>query len=366
MSDEVKNKHVYLCIQCGYSADALIRKYSKSTVTLQSCVSFKTFQTFRMVYSSLVIDDIYSASKLETLSSFAFLGESRFIFRSLWMTGRIPQPHLTPLCLLQENCKEVVDKYIEYDLTAVFIDILLLKISAYRHFIFNAEDKGYLKRILMLSLFFHSYVEWVYEKHRTHRSDSKSAEPIFYELEWGYYQMCIQQLLNAVVFTAMFLFNAFLVSKSFVKIPEYFSYRRMLDGVAISYCWNLVVIPSLVWNHYDTYSILSQIALLISSIHTFRVCVSPGYFLSISSTLGCFAMRQSTSHFLRLHFVSDSWMAFQPNENASLQSGLKLLLNRSQNKVQSFPSSTLISFGDYFKKFYQFQQLCVFSINPFN
>ena len=68
----------------------------------------------------------------------------------------------------------------------------------------------------------------------------------------------------------MFLFNAFLVSKSFVKIPEYFSYRRMLDGVAISYCWNLVVIPSLVWNHYDTYSILSQIALLISSIHTFR------------------------------------------------------------------------------------------------
>ena len=216
MSDEVKNKHVYLCIQCGYSADALIRKYSKSTVTLQSCVSFKTFQIFRMVYSSLVIDDIYSASKLETLSSFAFLGESRFIFRSLWMTGRIPQPHLTPLCLLQENCKEVVDKYIEYDLTAVFIDILLLKISAYRHFIFNAEDKvstalfqqcssrshnfvwlqGYLKRILMLSLFFHSYVEWVYEKHRTHRSDSKSAEPIFYELEWGYYQMCIQQLLS--------------------------------------------------------------------------------------------------------------------------------------------------------------------------
>ena len=73
-----------------------------------------------------------------------------------------------------------------------------------------------------------------------------------------------------MVFSAMFLFNAFLISKSFIEIPEYFSYRRMLEGVAISYCWNLVVIPSLVWNHYATYSLLSQIALLISSIHTFR------------------------------------------------------------------------------------------------
>ena len=150
-----------------------------------------------------------------------------------------------------------------------------------------------------------------------------------------------------MVFTAMFLFNAFLVSKTFVKIPTYFSYRRILDGVAISYCWNLVVIPSLVWNHYDTYNILSQIALLISSIHTFRgkscswyiivvkyilhslaVCVDPSYFLSISSTLCCFAMRQSTSHFLRQHLI-DSWMPSQPNENVQLQFASKLLRFRS-------------------------------------
>lgn len=42
---------------------------------------------------------------------------------------------------MQENCNQIVDKYIEYDITTVFIDILLLKISAYRHFIFNTEDK---------------------------------------------------------------------------------------------------------------------------------------------------------------------------------------------------------------------------------
>jgi len=56
MGDEVKNKHVYLCIQCGYSADALIRKYSKSTLTLQSCVSSKILEAFRIVCSILAID----------------------------------------------------------------------------------------------------------------------------------------------------------------------------------------------------------------------------------------------------------------------------------------------------------------------
>jgi len=239
MNEEVKDKQIYLCIQCGFSADALIRKYSKSTLTLQSC----------------------------------------------------------------ENCNQIIDKYIEYDLTSVFIDLLLLKISAYRHLIFNSENKGYLRRILMLTLFSYSYVEWVHEKHEIYQFTRDDSEPIFYELEWGYYQICLRQFLNAMVFSAMFLFNAFLISKSFIEIPEYFSYRRMLEGVAISYCWNLVVIPSLVWNHYATYSLLSQIALLISSIHTFRVCVHPGYFLAVCSILCCFTMQQSASHFLRQQLV---------------------------------------------------------------
>jgi hypothetical protein len=36
-----------------------------------------------------------------------------------------------------EACSEFVDKYVEFDLILIFIDLVLLKRQAYRHMIFN-------------------------------------------------------------------------------------------------------------------------------------------------------------------------------------------------------------------------------------
>jgi hypothetical protein len=36
-----------------------------------------------------------------------------------------------------ENCLSFVDKYLEFDLIVIFIDLVLLKRQAYRHMIFN-------------------------------------------------------------------------------------------------------------------------------------------------------------------------------------------------------------------------------------
>lgn len=46
---------------------------------------------------------------------------------------------------LQENCNLVADKYLEYDLINVIIDLILLKIVAIRHFLFNSSYKVGLK-----------------------------------------------------------------------------------------------------------------------------------------------------------------------------------------------------------------------------
>ena len=35
----------------------------------------------------------------------------------------------------------IIDKYVEYDFTTIFIDILLLKLSAYRHVLYNSNTK---------------------------------------------------------------------------------------------------------------------------------------------------------------------------------------------------------------------------------
>ena len=36
-----------------------------------------------------------------------------------------------------ESCEEFVDKYVEFDLILIFIDLVLLKRQAYRHMVFN-------------------------------------------------------------------------------------------------------------------------------------------------------------------------------------------------------------------------------------
>ena len=44
-------------------------------------------------------------------------------------------------------CNKYVDKYIEYEFIIIFIDLLLHKISAYRHIIFNLYNEKIIKVI---------------------------------------------------------------------------------------------------------------------------------------------------------------------------------------------------------------------------
>ena len=76
----------------------------------------------------------------------------------LWATERALKSRLISLCLAQENCKQIIDKYIEYDSITVFIDILLLKISAYRHFIFNTENKVSVLFLHQHSMDFYAFI----------------------------------------------------------------------------------------------------------------------------------------------------------------------------------------------------------------
>lgn len=41
----------------------------------------------------------------------------------------------------QENCKEIADKYVEYDIVIIIIDLVLLNTMAYRHILLNTDFK---------------------------------------------------------------------------------------------------------------------------------------------------------------------------------------------------------------------------------
>lgn len=71
------------------------------------------------------------------------------------------------------QCHNVVDKYIEYDNVLLFLDILLLKPQAYRHFCYNyMEPLGHhagriLARFFTMMVLFEVYLLWAYEEKKS-------------------------------------------------------------------------------------------------------------------------------------------------------------------------------------------------------
>lgn len=83
----------YVCTNCGISIGELYKQFGGVALKLTKCVRYKMSQNI----------------SLYTIT---------FIF--------------------QENCNWIADKYLEYDLINVIIDLILLRIVAIRHFLFNS------------------------------------------------------------------------------------------------------------------------------------------------------------------------------------------------------------------------------------
>ncbi len=86
----------FVCIHCGEEAAELYRQYSATVLKLKQCVCL-AFPT---------------------------------------KTGQNPTFEL-----LQESCGRIVDEYMEYDLVLVLLDLLLQRLPAYRHLLFNSGFK---------------------------------------------------------------------------------------------------------------------------------------------------------------------------------------------------------------------------------
>ncbi|CAH8497285.1 unnamed protein product [Schistosoma guineensis] len=64
------------------------------------------------------------------------------------------------------RCGNVSDKYIEYDLFLVIIDLLIGRLEAYRHVIHNVSIPSLLK-ILSMSILLNAFVSWLSEQPKT-------------------------------------------------------------------------------------------------------------------------------------------------------------------------------------------------------
>lgn len=144
-----KANREYRCINCGSNVKDLYKNYSSTIQKLAECVCFICF-----------------------------------FFKCIIL-----------IIMLQDNCHEIADKYIEFEILVIIVDLILLSTQAQRHVLYNTNCKSLYKLIMVITLL-ESYCVFVKTIERTpFEKDGgithvTQADPLF--MEKGFYISTIQ------------------------------------------------------------------------------------------------------------------------------------------------------------------------------
>ncbi|KAJ8920496.1 hypothetical protein NQ315_005365 [Exocentrus adspersus] len=162
-----------------------------------------------------------------------------------------------------KHCKNVADKYVEYDTLFVVIDLILLKVSAFRHVLLNVQFKNFWKLSIIL-LFLETYSSWsVSAKNNPKQSELNDTKPYLSEpdiyledfkfyilfieiLICKYFKLSISSIQTTVCFVGVIymLTTAFTFVRRQMRIPLLKIYKM----VTISSIGIFLFLPSLMWD----------------------------------------------------------------------------------------------------------------------
>uniref|UniRef100_A0A915DM46 Protein ARV n=1 Tax=Ditylenchus dipsaci TaxID=166011 RepID=A0A915DM46_9BILA len=118
-------------------------------------------------------------------------------------------------------CGEAVDKYVEYDIVLVFIDLILQYSTAYRHLLLNTNFKSYY-RLASIFLLCDAYEKWI-ERRAVELTDNDRI----YDLEWHFYGSLLQSLAE--------------INEKRMKLTKF------LEVTFMGFYGNIFVVFSIVW-----------------------------------------------------------------------------------------------------------------------
>ncbi|KAL0883545.1 hypothetical protein ABMA27_015699 [Loxostege sticticalis] len=185
-----------------------------------------------------------------------------------------------------EECKGIVDKYIEYDPVIVMIDIVLMSREAQRHVLYNTEFKSYWKLFIILMML-ETYGVWrndslfniainymcglqnnstlnstyikipvdkVPESWKSKcwawNQDEKVDDTDLFIWEKDFYVQFISTFAGIAIF--ILLVNCLMrIAKTFVRLHEV-SFTRLLKGFSLANVSILFTLPMLVWGNAET------------------------------------------------------------------------------------------------------------------
>lgn len=239
------------------------------------------------------------------------------------------------------ECNHVVDKYIEYDNVLLFIDLMLLKPQAYRHFCFNYIESEMIKdpavslrksqqentqntkwskyaiigRFLVLIVLFEVYLLWAYEEKKSHHTlvmDFVLQQESY--LQYGLFLLKISLdhlsfnfMIQLIFFKALGwdkLYNPN-IANTYQKL--YHSIVLLMD-ILVANSVRLLPILMLIWP-YDRSLETSKIVFGISTlnvIESLKIISNVGYIKIIMTYIACKIFQEALSTSLLCGIISGS------------------------------------------------------------
>ncbi|CAL8110578.1 unnamed protein product [Orchesella dallaii] len=142
------------------------------------------------------------------------------------------------------KCGKLVDKYIEYDVIIVAVNLLLLHQPAYRHVLLNDPFSSFWKLGIIFP-FCEAYCHWCFQK----GMETSPNRVDFYELENDFYRVLLRTAIGAGVFHLFILITSFIRSCLFRNmVRQNFSYMSVLKGTCMCGFYSVFELVSLVWS----------------------------------------------------------------------------------------------------------------------
>eukprot|EP01116_Phalansterium_solitarium_P024921 TRINITY_DN927_c0_g1_i1.p2 TRINITY_DN927_c0_g1~~TRINITY_DN927_c0_g1_i1.p2 ORF type:complete len:252 (+),score=63.46 TRINITY_DN927_c0_g1_i1:962-1717(+) len=185
-----------------------------------------------------------------------------------------------------DYCKEVVDKYVEYDFVIIFLDLILHRIQVYRHILFNRTeycDKWipipYMK-IFVLYVFFEAYIKWSKLKDEFQAQMEARGQCTFEpfepapEAQTHYLFILILAVAEYAVYLAGVVFATKLAVSRSRKQYAIVKYNYLVMAIILSSFGKAFVLLMMIWSYTEVFAHFGAIInafVLTSNVLALRV-----------------------------------------------------------------------------------------------
>jgi len=194
-----------------------------------------------------------------------------------------------------EKCREFVDKYVEYDIVLVFIDLILQYASAYRHLLLHVKFESY-HRLAAIFLLCDAYDKWI--ERRAHELTDSSR---IYDLEWKFYESLTQSTLEMAAYTMTILLLVWMFGLE-QRVRSPWKQRSTMGFLVVTtlmgFYGNILVVFSIVWKLHQhlIHRCLSQLFLAISHVQVQHTLVDAGWVANTAMVMTALCVQKAVGY----------------------------------------------------------------------